>query len=230
MKDARRRLAARAAPVAAIALLTVAALGALAATPARATDFTVQSGGKSNRVVFVSKAPVESFEGKTNRIEGTISIDPSAVGDSFHVHLEVDMASLDTGIAKRNGHMRDNHLETKKYPKSVFDGVTVLGPKSGSLASGKPTAFRIEGTFTLHGLSRRIRIDALATYTPPAGVAPASIAFQTEFPVSLAEYSISRPQFLFLRLADVQQVRVSGVAVASGTPVPAATTPPATKP
>jgi len=37
--------------------------------------------------------------------------------------------------------------------------------------------------------------------------------------VTLADYGISRPEFLFLKLAETQQVRVDGVAVA--TPVAA---------
>jgi len=196
--------------VAALAFFAVAHMAA-------ATEFAVKPGGK-NKVVFVSKAPIEAFEGKTNRLEGSLSIDPAAVGDSFNVHLEVDMASLDTGIAKRNQHMRENHLETSKYPKAVFDGVKVLGPAGGKLEPGKSATFDVEGTFTLHGVSRRLRIKADATYT--AGAAGGSIAFQTTFPVSLPDYNISRPQFLFMKLAETQEVHISGVAVA----VPAAPT------
>ena len=34
----------------------------------------------------------------------------------------------------------------------------------------------------------------------------------TNFPVALPDYSIKRPEFLFLKLAETQQVRVSAVA------------------
>jgi len=194
---------------------TIGALALLTAGPrtAGATDFVVTPGGKS-KVVFESKAPIEAFEGKTSRLAGSISIDPGAVGDSFTVHLEVDLASLDTGIAKRNQHMRENHLETSKYPRAIFDGVTVIGPAGAKLEAGKATTVEIEGTFALHGVSRRIRIKAEATYS--AGASP-SIAFNTTFPVSLPDYGISRPQFLFMKLAETQVVRVSGVAVVAAT-------------
>jgi polyisoprenoid-binding protein YceI len=196
--------------VAALALIALIAFPA-AAPSASATEFVVKPGGK-NKVVFMSKAPIEAFEGKTNRLEGTLSVDPAAVGDSFTVHLEVDLASLDTGIAKRNQHMRENHLETAKYPKAVFDGASVLGPSGAKLEPGKTTTFDVAGTFSLHGVSRRIRIKAAATYTPAAG---GTIAFETTFPVSLPDYNISRPQFLFMKLAETQTVRVAGVAVAA---------------
>jgi hypothetical protein len=45
----------------------------------------------------------------------------------------------------------------------------------------------------------------------PAGTG-GSIVFYAEFPVTLSDYSIRRPEFLFLKLAETQQVSVSGVA------------------
>ncbi len=179
---------------------------------ATAAEFLVRPGGE-NKVVFVSKAPMERFEGKTSHLEGRIEVDPSALGKSISVHLEVDMATLDTGIAKRNQHMRDNHLETKKFPRAVFDGATIVGPADVALVAGKPTAFEAEGTFTLHGVTRPVRLRIEATYRPSGK--GGRIEFQTAFPVALADHEISRPQFLFLKLGEVQDVRVSGVAVAS---------------
>ena len=192
-------------------LLVMGAL-ALGAGVARAADFVVKPGGE-NKVVFISKATVEGFEGKTRQLEGHLVLDPANLGDTVSVHLEVDLASLDTGIAKRNKHMRENHLETAKYPKAVFDGISVRGPAGAKLAPGNPATLDVEGTFTLHGVSRRLRILVQAGYDPkPAG---ARITFHATFPVTLADYAISRPEFLFLKLAETQQVRVDGVAVAT---------------
>jgi len=183
----------------------------LLAGSARAEEFVVRPGG-ANKVVFLSKAPVESFEGKTAKLEGRIAVDPAAVGDSITVRVEVDLASLDTGIAKRNQHMRENHLETAKYPKAVFTGATVAGPAGARLEAGRPVAFEVEGTFALHGVSRRLRTTVEVTLEDQGG--KRQLRFKTAFPVSLAAYAISRPQFLFLKLADEQAVRVTGVATA----------------
>lgn len=174
--------------------------------------FEVRPGGE-NKVTFVSKAAMESFEGKTSRLEGRIEADPAHLGDSVLVHFEVDMASLDTGIQKRNQHMRESHLETAKYPKAVFDGATVVGSSGGSLEAGRALPLQVEGTFTLHGISRRIRITVDTRYKPSGK--GGRIDFQTTFPVALADYQISRPQFLFLKLAEVQQVKVKGVALSA---------------
>jgi polyisoprenoid-binding protein YceI len=182
---------------------------------ADAAVFHVRPGGNS-KVVFISKAPMEKVEGKTSRMEGAIDVDPARLADSATVHFEVDLASLDTGIAKRNQHMRENHLETARYPKAVFDGVVLHGSGGASLVPGKPTTLDVEGTFALHGVSRRIRIPVEVTLKRPGGKSGEgadAIVFKTTFPVSLADYAISRPEFLFLKLADSQEVRVSGTAV-----------------
>jgi polyisoprenoid-binding protein YceI len=190
-------------------LLLVCSLLFVLPSLANAAEFLVGPGG-GNKVVFVSRAASERFEGKTSKIEGKIVASPDSLGDSITVHLEVDLESLDTGIGLRNKHMRENHLETKKYPKAVFDGASLRSP-APEFGSGKQTTFDVEGTFTLHGVSRRIRIKVVATYSSARG----RISFQTVFPVALADYQISRPQFLWLKLADVQEVRVSAVATAA---------------
>ena len=187
---------------------------ALAIPPlASSATFAVRPGGDT-RVVFVSKAPTESFEGKTNRMEGTLALDPAAVGDSITVHLEVDLASLDTGSKMRNRHMRENHLETSKYPKAVFDGAAVLSPAGATLEPGRSVTFEAEGTFTVHGVSRRLRCTAEVTRQDAAR--GGGLAFTAAFPITLGDYDIKRPEFLFMKLAETQQVKVSAVA----TPAP----------
>ncbi|MGH7742984.1 MAG: YceI family protein, partial [Candidatus Eiseniibacteriota bacterium] len=94
-----------------ISPLAMVVLLAIAPRAASAGPFVVKPGGQ-NKVVFVSTATMEKFEGKTNKLEGRIEVQPGLLGDSVTVHLEVDMASLDTGLAMRNKHMREDHLET----------------------------------------------------------------------------------------------------------------------
>ena len=181
-------------------------IAGLISTPVHGAEFVVKA-GPPNRVVFTSKATTETFQGKTDRLDGRIVVDPASVEDTVVVRLEVDLASLDTGIGKRNSDMRKNHLETNKYPKAVFTGATVLGPEGAALAAGKTVAFDCEGDFALHGVTRRLRVTVEATLSDEH-----TLAFKTSFKVPLADYNISRPKFLFLKLGEVQDVVVEGVA------------------
>ncbi len=185
------------------------ALVVWAAAPAFATEFRVKP-GTPNKVVFVSKAASETFEGKTDRIEGHITVDPASPIDTVRVQLDVDMKSLDTGIGKRNTHMRENHLETDKFPKATFVGASVLAPKDAVLSPGKTVTLECEGDFTLHGVTKRLRVNVEVTPRDEK-----TLAFKTSFKVPLADYNISRPKFLFLKLGEVQEVTVEGIALAA---------------
>lgn len=185
------------------------ALALMLAVPALATEYRVKAGAP-NQVKFVSKAATETFEGKTDKIEGHITFDPASAVDTVTVHLDVDMKSLDTGIGKRNTHMQENHLECDKYPKATFKGASVVGPKGAVLETGKTVTFECEGDFTLHGVTKRLRVNVDVTPRDQK-----TLAFKTSFKVPLADYNISRPKFLFLKLGEVQEVNVEGVAVAN---------------
>lgn len=171
----------------------------------RAAEFVVKP-GKPNDVVFTSKAATETFQGRTDQIKGRISVDPANVVDSVTVELDVDLTTLKTGIGKRDQHMRDNHLETKKYPRAVFKGATLRGADTRVL-SGVPVKLEVEGDFTLHGVTRRLRANVEVTLRDPT-----TLEFKTTFPVPLADYKIDRPKFLFLKLGEVQEVAVTGTA------------------
>ena len=173
---------------------------------ASAETFQVEP-GKPNRVRFESKAPLESFDGKTDRIRGHITLVPAALADSIDVQLEVDLTSLDTGIELRNKHMRENHLDTKDHPTAVFTGGTLSGITQRNLTAG-PATFDIEGTMLLHGVSRRLRAACTLTFDAAAQRLQARCTFQ----VALADYQIKRPSFVVMKLDEVQRVELDLVA------------------
>ena len=186
-------------------IIVHAALFLLLAVAVQAAEFVVKP-GKPNEVVFTSKAASESFQGRTDQMSGSIVVDPGQVGDSVAVRIEVDLKSLSTGIGKRDQHMRENHLETGKYPKATFYGVTVKGG-SGPLVAGTPSKLEVEGNFTLHGVTRRLRTTVEVLLKDAH-----TLEFKAAFTVPLADYKIDRPKFLFLKLGEVQELTVTGVA------------------
>jgi len=194
-------------------IATFAALVAMTlATQAEPVTFAFAPGDEGTRVQFVSKAPMESFDGKTRDLAGSVTLDPTALGDSVTVRFEVDLTTLDTGIELRNRHMRENHLETEQYPKAVFTGAAILDSKSSVLPAGRAVTFECEGTFDLHGVQRRLRVPVTVTWNEAAG----TLQVHTEFRVALADYEINRPKFLFLKLEDAQTVTVDAIGRLSG--------------
>ncbi len=170
---------------------------------ALAERFEVRPGTGSSTVRFDSRAPVESFHGETDRVEGHITSDLNALADSIEVRLAVDLASLDTGIDLRNRHMRENHLETDAYPKALFEGARLVTGVGSSLAAGVPTRFDVEGSLTLHGVTRTIRVPVDVTLLTGDERA---IRVSGAFRIGLSDYEIKRPKFLFLKLSEEQAI------------------------
>ncbi|MDH3976628.1 MAG: YceI family protein [Deltaproteobacteria bacterium] len=84
--------------------------------------------------------------GRFNDVSGAFSYDESKPGSSkFSVEIATD--SVDTNHAERDKHLRGkDFLEVSKYPKASFKSKSFDGRT-------------LEGVLTLHGVSKRIKID-----------------------------------------------------------------------
>jgi len=182
-------------------LLTLLCL--TAAAQADPITFIV-SGGEGNLIQFQSRAPLETVTGTTNRVSGTITLDPADLTSGISAVIVVDAASIKTGNGIRDSHMRDNHLETKQYPEIRFTLDTLALP--GSLAPGAPQKFMALGEFFLHGVTRTISVPVEVTYSDTG--AQKRLRITGSFAVGLSEYNIPRPQFLIMRLDEIQQITV----------------------
>jgi len=185
-----------------IRIISVLALTALAmVSTAWAATWTVTDG---STVVFTSKAPMESFDGKTDQISGSITVEADDLSGELSMRMVVDLASLDTGIGMRNTHMRENHLETEEFPEAVFTGQSIVQTSAPALASGQPVELMVRGLFNLHGVEREMDIPATVTLA-----ADGSLTVESAFEVKLSDHEIKRPKFLVMKLADEQQVKVT---------------------
>ena len=182
-----------------------AMIEALSAAPADAARYEVRP-GEPNLVRFESKAPLESFDGKTRAVTGYIELQPDALADSIDLLIEVDLASLDTGLPLRNQHMRENHLETSRHPKAVFRGGRLSGFPERALAPGKTLKGIVRGVFSLHGIDRTMEVPVEVTRQSDDGIE--RLRIKAAFAVKLAAHGIARPQFLVLKLDDTQRVTV----------------------
>jgi len=183
--------------------LTACALALLLAAPAVAERWEIAEDGGSE-IVFTSKAPLESFKGRTKQVSGWVDFDPGDLAGPLSFEVAVDMASFDTGKKKRNQHMRDNHLETEAYPTAWFRGGSVAGANPVSLAVGGQSHVLLSGSLDLHGVHRDVSCEAVLSRT-----ADGTVVIAAAFEVKLSDHDIPRPKFLVMKLADEQQVEVT---------------------
>jgi polyisoprenoid-binding protein YceI len=153
---------------------------------------------KSNLVKFISDAPLEDFEGVTNKIDGYIYWNADNLLSQSQLYFEVDLNSIDTGIGLRNRHMRENYLETDKYPLTHFKGKLT----SASLSPDRTYQVTAEGVMFIHGVEKNITVDG--TMIPVND----GYRIQTEFITALTDYNIEVPQIMFFKIDENMQIKL----------------------
>ncbi|MCB1061248.1 MAG: YceI family protein [Calditrichaeota bacterium] len=183
--------------------LLILTLLTVCATAFAGEMFSITKGSSSNHISFTSDAPLEEVVGKTNDAAGFIMLPDDTSPGSAEVHVE--LATLSTGLSLRDKHMRENHLETDKYPQAVFK-MTALEIPGGKLTDGQKTPVTVKGTLTLHGVEKEITPMSWLTLNGD------QLSIESKFSVGLKDYNIERPEFLVMKLADEQRVEVKLVA------------------
>lgn len=185
-----------------IMMITVLAAWAQGATTGAmaATRYEIVP-GSGTEVVFESRAPMEKFEGRTGQVGGWLEADLDDLTAPFELAVTVDLASFDTGIGKRNGHMRENHLETGKFPTAVFSGGELAAGSVTAVPIGGPITLQLHGTLDLHGVTRGMTCS-LELERPDKE----TLHVTARFDVLLSDHRIERPKFLMLKMAEDQKV------------------------
>lgn len=98
------------------------------------------------------------------------------------VHVSVGLATLKTGIELRDRHMKEKYLETPKYPRAEL---TVAKSKLSLPGEGDA-----EGSLTLHGVTRPIRVHYVAKGTDK------ELSVSGTLKLNIKEFGIEVPSYL----------------------------------
>ncbi len=147
---------------------------------------------KENLVKFISDAPIESFEGITNNIDGYIYFENNDFSTNSEIYFEVDLRTIDTGIGLRNRHMRDNYLETDKYPFTFFNGKI-----SETKMNQEKISVMVEGEIFIHGIKQKLKTQG-EIFDFQDGY-----RITTNFDIKLSDFKIDIPKVMFLKLNEV---------------------------
>ena len=95
---------------------------------------------------------IARVRGQFNKISGTIYYDPLNINTSS-VELAINVASIFTGIQKRDDHLRSaDFFDVEKYPAILF--------KSTHIESTTGKLVKVTGDFQMHGRTSLITIPA----------------------------------------------------------------------
>lgn len=148
-------------------------------------------------VVFrVLHQQVSFVYGRFNQVNGTFDYDPAAP-EKATFNFEVETASIDTGVEKRDTHLKSpDFFDAAEYPVITF--------KSTSVKSASENTLEVTGDLTLHGTTKPITVTMKHT-----GIADGQrgkrAGFATEFTVKRSDFGMS---FMIPGVSDEVQLMV----------------------
>jgi len=124
------------------------ALVALASLPAFAANYTLD--GAHSRVGFgVKHMMVTTVKGAFKGFSGTVELNDADVTKST-VSVEIELASVDTGIEKRDDHLKSaDFFDVASHPKMTFKSTAVK--KQGA-------KLLVTGDLSLHGVTKPVTL------------------------------------------------------------------------
>ncbi|MBJ6752114.1 YceI family protein [Geomonas anaerohicana] len=94
---------------------------------------------------------VSNVKGVFGKVSGVVNVDDSDLSRSS-VTATIDTTSIDTGVAKRDAHLKSpDFLDVAKYPTMTFVSTGVTRGSGGN--------FKVMGNLTLHGVTRPVVLD-----------------------------------------------------------------------
>ena len=140
-------------------LLRIAFLASLvpvgATVNAHAQDLPLDIGKSS--VTFVGEAFLHNFRGEAKNLSGQASLDPSAVPPVQKATLKFKISALTTFHEGRDQKMYA-WLQVAARPDATFrlESVRPVAGDYQQAGAEKPARFRVEGSFTFHGVTKPI--------------------------------------------------------------------------
>ena len=152
-----------------------------------------------NSIIFHSSTTLLDFKGTTKNIDGFIYWEgDSLFAEKSEVHFEVSPATFNTGLGKRDSDMREDVLETDKFPLSSFTGKVTKTKRTKDEIQIEAT-----GKLSLHGKEKPLTIKAVLKQTKD------KITVKSNFSVFLKDYNIDAPSLMaFVKVAQEIKIEV----------------------
>lgn len=125
--------------------------------------------------------------GKTSAVSGSITLKPDGSVDAANSKFTVDVSTLQTDSAMRDGYVARNILQSDRFPQVVFAPTQVTGLPA-SLPQSGPVSFQITGNLTIRDVTKPVTWDVTGTVNNGEGVGAATTSFTFE------DFNLNQPQ------------------------------------
>lgn len=132
----------------------------------------------------ITHLKISTVNGRFNNPTGKFVIDSNLEKSSLNV--EVAAESVDTGISKRDEHLRSpDFFDLKKFPKISFESTAFKATATG---------FAIDGKITLHGVTKPVTITLTKTGEGKDPWGGFRVGYETTFKVNRSDYGMDYMQ------------------------------------
>jgi len=148
-----------------------------------ATAFTMQAilnwkiDAEKAQVKFVMQAHAQEMIGSFKGVKGDVKFDSSDLANSSF-NCTVDIATINTGVEKRDGHLQGaGWFDAATHPSIVFTSTKIIPADTGYLA---------EGTLTAKGITKEVAIPFTFEGDKATGT------FKGSFNIKRSDYGIGK--------------------------------------
>lgn len=151
---------------------------------------------KTGQIIF--EASVPSFEEVKASNQAVSCIINTKTGEIASLVL---MRGFHFKVALMEEHFNENFIESDKFPKAIFKGTI----KDFNLANidSKGTKFNVNGTLTLHGISKEIAVIVLIKKSGN------DLELISNFNLDPKEFNINIPKIIKPKMAETVQVQIN---------------------
>jgi polyisoprenoid-binding protein YceI len=157
------------------------AIALWAPAPAGAEPVRYRILPEASKLGFYATSRLANADGRFQRFGGEVVVDPADL-TTARIAVKVDAASIDTGIGKRDNHLRsEDFLHVERFPAITFESVRVEGAGRRVLLVGR---------LTLHGVTKEVTVPV------EVSVAAGRVEARGQFDIKRTDYGIRYESFM----------------------------------
>jgi polyisoprenoid-binding protein YceI len=144
---------------------------------------------KTGQVKFLASVPtaVEEVAATNNSVSAVLD---TATGD---VASQALIEAFKFKVPLMEEHFNENYLESDKYPKATFKGK--IDGLDISKLTANPSNYNVEGDFTMHGVTKHLKITAAVAKVNN------KIVVNSTFTIKAEDYNIKIPSLVKQKVA-----------------------------
>lgn len=135
--------------------------------------------------------------GTTEAVHGTLIVNPDGTIDTAASKITVDLKTITSDQSMRDGYIQNRTLETEKFPTLEFVPKRATGlPSPLPSGMGAQAGFQLVGDMTLHGVTKEVTWNVVATFGNETVAGRATTNFD------FATFNLTKPSLARLLSVD----------------------------